>query len=215
MPNFISEDQIERAILHKLFRLLDDAIAQGMGFCREREIEIPGILESPNVFRNIGLFNAYADTLLGNEEWRRTLNVYENTISSLYEACKPEVLGRDTVRLVAVFQYLRGVIESIVDRQDIDAVSLRIGELLDESVVVDKPEEFIAAHGKPTYQIVQTGKTWDLSKIDFAKLKEDFRHTPYKNIAIGDREQEHFLCVSLNGANVSHHHPRRLRRSSQ
>jgi type I restriction enzyme, R subunit len=170
----------------ELFRLLDDAIEQSMAFCREREIDISGILESPNVFKNIGLFNDYADTLLGNDEWRRTFNVYENTVSSLYEACKPEVLGRDTVRLVAVFQYLRGVIESIVDRQDIDAVSLRIGELLDESVVVDKPEEFVAAHGKPTYQIVQTAKTWDLSKIDFEKLKEDFRHAPYKNIEIAD-----------------------------
>ncbi len=43
-----------------------------------------------------------------------------------------EILDRDTGRLVAVFQYLRGVIESIIDRQDIDAVSLRIGELLDD-----------------------------------------------------------------------------------
>lgn len=170
----------------ELFGLLDDAIEQSTAFCREREIDIARVLESQNVFKNIGLFNDYADTLLSNDEWRKTFNVYENTVSSLYEACKPEILGRDTVRLVAVFQYLRGVIESIIDRQNIDAVTLRIGELLDESVVVDKPEEFIAAHGKPTYQIVQTGKTWDLSKIDFEKLKEDFRHAPYKNIEIAD-----------------------------
>jgi type I restriction enzyme R subunit len=170
----------------ELLRLLDDAVEQSMTFCRERKIDIPGILENRNVFKNIGLFNDYADTLLGNDEWRRSFNVYENTVSSLYEACKPEILGRDAVRVVVVFQYLRGVIESIIDRRDIDAVSLRVGELLDESVVVDKPEEFVAAHGKPSYQIVQTGRTWDLSKIDFEKLKEDFRHAAYKNIEIAD-----------------------------
>ncbi|MCK8601359.1 type I restriction endonuclease subunit R [Desulfoferrobacter suflitae] len=170
----------------ELFRLLDDAVEQSTAFCRGREIDIPRVLENPNVFKNIGLFNDYADILLGNDEWRKSFNVYENTISSLYEACKPEILGRDTVRLVAVFQYLRGVMESIIDRQDIGAVNLRIGELLDESVVVDQPEKFIAAHDKPEYQIVQTGKTWDLSKIDFEKLKEDFRHATYKNIEIAD-----------------------------
>jgi type I restriction enzyme R subunit len=170
----------------ELFRLLDDAIEQGMTFCRERGIDISKILAIRNIFKNIGLFNDYADTLLGNDEWRKTFNVYENTISSLYEACKPETLGRDTGRLVAVFQYLRGVIESIIDQQDVEAVSMRIGELLDESVVVNKTEDFTAGHVKPAYQIVQTGKTWNLSKIDFEKLKQDFRHAPYKNIEIAD-----------------------------
>ncbi|MCK5229218.1 MAG: DUF3387 domain-containing protein, partial [Desulfobulbaceae bacterium] len=170
----------------ELFRLLDDAIEQGMTFCRERDIDISKIIASRNVFKNIGLFNDHADTLLGNDEWRKTFNVYENTISSLYEACKPEILGRDTSRLVAVFQYLRGVIESIIDQQDIEAVSMRIGELLDESVVVNKTDDFTAGQSKPAYQIVQTGKTWNFSKIDFEKLKQDFRHAPYKNIEIAD-----------------------------
>jgi len=38
----------------------------------------------------------------------------------------------------------------------------------------------------PEYQIVQKGKTWDLSKIDFEKLKDDFQHAAYKNIEITD-----------------------------
>jgi type I restriction enzyme R subunit len=170
----------------ELFGLLDDAIAQGVAFCGERRIDIPAVLAGRNVFKNIGAFNAYADTLLGNEEWRKTFNVYENTISSLYEACKPEILSRDTGRLVVVFQYLRGVIDSIIGEQDIEAASLRIGELLDESVVVSKTEKETAGQGTPSLQIVQTGKTWNLSQIDFAKLKEEFRHIAYKNIEIAD-----------------------------
>jgi type I restriction enzyme, R subunit len=183
------EDGPEKAPVREkaeLFRLLDDSIDQGMAFCLEKKIHIADILKNRNIFKNIGLFNQYADILLGNDDWRKTFNVYENTITSLYEACKPEVLGKDTCGVVAVFQYLRGVIDSIIDQQDIDAVSLRIGELLDESIVVDKPEEFVASGGKPEYQIVQTGKTWDLSKIDFERLKEDFKHTPYKNIETAD-----------------------------
>ena len=39
---------------------------------------------------------------------------------------------------------------------------------------------------KHEYRIVQSGKTWDLSKIDFEKLKEDFQRATYKNIEIAD-----------------------------
>ena len=85
---------------------------------------------------------------------------------------------------MAVFQYLRGVVDAIIEQKDIDAVGIRIGELLDESLVVDKTE-FVHEH-KDKYRIVRSGKTWDLSRIDFEQLKEDFQHARYKNIEITD-----------------------------
>jgi type I restriction enzyme R subunit len=170
----------------ELFRLLNEAIEQGMTFCREREIELAQVMDEQEVFKNIWQFNRFADTLLGNEEWRKSFNVYENTITSLYEAAKPEILGRPVVRQVAVFQYLRGVIDGIIEQTDIDKVSIRIGELLDESVVVENTDKFRAGDLKPEYRIITKGKKWDLSKIDFEKLRNDFKLTQYKNIEIAD-----------------------------
>ena len=170
----------------ELFRLLEEAIQQGLAFCREKEIALDEVLSSKNVFENLGRLEAFADILLSKDEWRKAFNVYENTISSLYEAYKPEILGRDAVRPVAVFHYLRGIIESKIDQQDISALSLRISELLDESVVVDNAEKFAVLEHSAEYQMVQKGKTWDLSKINFEKLKEDFQQTTYKNIEIAD-----------------------------
>lgn len=170
----------------ELFKLLDDAIGQGMVFCRERGMLLEAVLGEKDVFKNIGLFNEYADVLLGNEEWRKAFNVYENTVTALYEACKPEVLGRGKGRRVAVFQYLRGVMDGILEQVDVDAVSQRIGELLDESVVVDNAEKFAAREYESEYKIIAKGKVWDLSKIDFDKLKQDFQQATYKNIEIAD-----------------------------
>jgi type I restriction enzyme R subunit len=170
----------------ELFRLLDEAIEQGIAFCREKEIELTDVMSEKDVFKNIGLFTSFADTLLGNEEWRKSFNVYENTITSLYEASKPEILGKPVVRFVAVFQYLRGMIESFIEQTDIDKVSIRIGELLDESVVVENTEKFAVGDNKPEFRIIAKGKKWDLSKIDFEKLREDFKHSHYKNIEITD-----------------------------
>jgi type I restriction enzyme R subunit len=171
----------------RLFELLDDALAQATAFCTERGVNIGAVLGSDGVFDKLGQFKRYADTLLGSDDWRRSFNVYENSLSALYEACKPEVLGRAATRQVAAFQYLRGVIDSLVGEADIDAVSRRIGELLDQSVVVSRPSgSWQAEPGGPVYQIVQKGRVWDLSKIDFDKLREEYAATEYKNIEIAD-----------------------------
>ncbi|MCP4624323.1 MAG: type I restriction endonuclease subunit R [bacterium] len=170
----------------ELFKLLDEAIEQGLAFCREKGIDLAGLLEKDVVFKNINKFKIYADILLGKDEWRKAFNVYDNTISSLYEAGKPEILGQRRQPLVFVFQYLRGVMDSIIEQKDINAVCLKIAELLDESVVVDNYDGRPAGESTPEYRIVQKGRTWDLSKINFEKLKEDFQHAAYKNIEITD-----------------------------
>jgi type I restriction enzyme R subunit len=55
---------------------------------------------------------------------------------------------------------------------------------LDESLVVDASAGLKDDAAK--FRIAQSGKTWDLSKIDFDKLKEEFKDTPHKNIEIAD-----------------------------
>ena len=164
----------------QLFRLLDEAVKEGKSFCAELEINLEQALEANDVFEKVSLFEGWADRLLASDENRKNFKVYENTIRSLYEASKPEVLGQPIVRMVSVFQYLRGVLDSVIERQDIDSAVQRVGGLLDESLVVEMREV------KTGFRIAQSGKTWDLSKIDFEKLKGEFKAASYKNIEITD-----------------------------
>src|ERR1044072_8221317 len=46
-----------------LFQLLEDSIAQGVQFCAEKEIDLEKILKSSDVFKNVNLFEKYADRL--------------------------------------------------------------------------------------------------------------------------------------------------------
>jgi len=171
-----------------LLKLLDDAILEGVAFCRTKGILIDGLLESEDVFKKLEDFQRHADTLISKDESRKGFAIHENTMTSLYEACKPEVLGKAVVRKVAVFQYLRGIIDAIIEQQDLDAVSKKIGELLDASVVVDESHAPTVQErkAKPGFAIIQRGKTWDLSKIDFEKLKAEFKQATYRNIEIAD-----------------------------
>ncbi len=170
----------------ELFKLLDDAIAETLVFCRERNVDLQTIGFEGDTFKNIAAFKAYADILLSRDEWRKSFYVYDNTVSSLYEVCKPEIFRQSSRPEIAVIQYLRGVIDMYVSQADIDSVSWKIAELLDESVVVDNAEKFSVREYEAEYQIVQKGKTWDLSRIDFDKLREDFGKTLFKNIKIAE-----------------------------
>lgn len=180
----------------ELFRLLGEAIEQGRAFCAEKDIDINEALQSEDVFVKVGLFEGWANALLGKDEWRKTFNVYENTISALYEASKPEILGKPVVRTVAVFQYLRGVVDSIIQQQDIESAARQISDLLDESVIVDDSGHSVVGESGSGFKIMKKGKSWDLSRIDFDKLHEDFKKTAYKNIEIADLRA--FLEKKLN-----------------
>ncbi|MDS4012724.1 MAG: type I restriction endonuclease subunit R [Candidatus Accumulibacter sp.] len=180
------EDDMPVRNKQELFALLDEAIAQGLAFCDTQEVNLRGVLDRGDVFEKLGQFNAFADAMLATDELRKSFNVYENTISSLYEACKPEVFGQGKGRMVSAFQYLRGIMDSIVEQTDVDSAALRLAALLDESVVVDNAEAFKAKQFQAEYQIVQRGKAWDLSKVDVEKLREEFKQAPFKHIAIAD-----------------------------
>jgi type I restriction enzyme R subunit len=168
-----------------LMKLLEDAITQGVVFCRTKGVLIEGLLESDDIFKKLEDFERHANTLISKDEWRKGFAVHENTITSLYEACKPEVLGQPVVRKVAVFQYLRGIIDTIIDQQDLDEVSKKISELLDASLVVDEKYK-VSEPNAPGKFAIHRGKVWDLSKLDFDKLKAEFKTATYKHIEIAD-----------------------------
>jgi len=170
----------------ELFVLLDEAIVQAVSFCRERDIDLESIVKGGDTFKNIGKFEQFADILLSKDEWRKSFYVYDNTVSGLYEACKPEIYEQAPRLLIAVIQYLRGVIDMHVDQADIDSISQKVTELLDESVIVDNAEKFAIKEHQAEYKIVQKGRVWDLSKLNFEKLKEEFEEAKYKNIEIAE-----------------------------
>jgi len=143
-------------------------------------------LKDKRVFNKIDTFKEFADKLLAKDNYRKEFNVYENTITSLYEACKPEILDKQFRPMVPVFQYLRGIIDSIVGTADIDKAKGRISELLDQSLVSATSAMKLKELTENEYQIIQKGKTWDLSKINFEKLEQDFKVAKYKNIEISD-----------------------------
>ena len=109
-----------------LFELLDDSIEQSLAFCEQHDVPLRPVLQKGDVFDKLGRFQAFADSLLAHDEVRQAFNVYHNTVSALYEACKPEVLSRGKGRDVAAFQYLRGILDVVTQQVDVDSRRRRL-----------------------------------------------------------------------------------------
>jgi type I restriction enzyme R subunit len=166
-----------------LFTLLDDALLQGTAFCETLGIHLNEAIDSRGTFNQLEVFQGFANKLLEKDQHWKEFKVYENTISSFYEACKPEILEGHYRPMIGVFQYLRGVVDSLIGQANIDSVKQKIGELLDQSVITANGDLFLK-EVQPEFQFVKKGKILDLSKIDFEKLKTEFQSKPYKNIEI-------------------------------
>lgn len=169
----------------ELFVLLDDALLQADSFFKKLEINLDEVVQSRKALSKLEKLNIYVDKILEKDEWKKEFIVYENTITSLYEACKPEILNDYSRPLIFVIQYLRGIMDTIIQRVDIESAKKKISNLLDLSVIA-ADDNFVGKEHEAEYQIIQTGKTWDLSKINFQKLKEEFPDKKYKNIEISD-----------------------------
>lgn len=167
----------------QLFVLLDEAIIQGKAYCDSIEVNLENIISAETTFNKVNLFAKFAEKILEKDQYWKEFKVYENTISSLYEACKPEILGHNSRPQIEVFQYLRGVVESIIDQADISSVKKRISELLDDSIVTADDS---VREPQYEYRIDKSNKILDLSKVDFDKLKDEFKHKEYKNIEIAN-----------------------------
>jgi type I restriction enzyme R subunit len=178
----------------QLFVLLQDAIEECEKWCSSIGIDLSGIASSKLIFSKLSLFDEYADTIVASDEHKNKFIVYDNTVDALYDACKPEILGRrKEFPLAAIIHYLREVVDGLADRGNLDNAKRRIGQLLDESIVVqdekgnktNESNEVDQAADKPEY-FIKAWKQIDLSKLDIDKLKLEFKDAPYKNIEISD-----------------------------
>lgn len=179
--------------IEQLYVLLKDAIAECDEYCKTIKVDLHQIKQSKETFGKLSLFDEYADIILANDEQKKQFIVYDNTIDALYEACKPEIVGRrNEFPLAAIIHYLRQVIDGKADRSNLDSAKRRISQLLDESIIAQEEKEVkeetkdlhLAAERREYF--IKAWKQIDLSKLDVDKLKEEYKQAPYKNIEISD-----------------------------
>lgn len=178
------EDEFPVKEFEDLLALLEQAIVETKIYCKGLGVDIDAILDlGERGFKEVELFQEYANIILEKDEYKKQLGLFVNTIVSLYDSAKPEIYGFPSIKKARdVFEYLRKVVNRHVDQdEEIERAKKNLDTLLDSSVV-----------GKGDLQeqtndyIISNSKQIDLSKLDFNKLRAEFSEKKHKNIEFAD-----------------------------
>jgi type I restriction enzyme R subunit len=188
-------DEYPAKEFEELIALLEQAIVEAKSYCKELGADVDQILNlGEKGFKDIELFQDFADLILAKDEYKKQLGLYVNTIVSLYDSAKPEVYGFPLIKKGRdVFQYLRDVVDRKVDQDEaVERARKKIDELLDTSIL--SKGDLLDTGGEK--YIIDTSKQIDLSKLDFALLRKQFPEKEHKNIQFADLRE--LLDIKLN-----------------
>lgn len=165
--------------IDKLYEQLKDAITLTKDFCARQSIDLDRVVSDNNVFRNLSLFEDFANIIVGNDEIRGEFNVLANTVENLYESLRPDIFNMEfEPKYKEAILYLRGIIEGKIRPEKLEQAQERINALLDESVLV--------ADGARRYIINESGREIDISKIDMTELRAKLQKSRNKNLLIAE-----------------------------
>jgi len=178
----------------ELLKLLEEAIEQAKKYCLRLGADIDAILDlGEKGFKEVELFNDYADKILEKNEYRDQINLFVNSISSLYDSAKPEIYNRPEIKKSRdVFEYLRKVVDRNLDQDEqLERTREKLDELLDSSIL-----------GKGDLQTkeykhftIHRSSQIDLGKLNFELLRQEFKEKKHKNIEFADLSQ--FMQIKL------------------
>ena len=97
----------------ELLTLLEEAIIHTKVYCKELGADIDTILNlGEKGFKEVELFQEYANIILEKDEYKKQLGLFVNTIVGLYDSAKPEIYGFPQIKKGKdVLEYLRKVVD--------------------------------------------------------------------------------------------------------
>ena len=165
--------------VEKLLEQLYEAIDLTRVFCLSHNVDLGKVVEDGDTFKNLSIFEDYANIIVGNDDVKNEFSVLANTVDGLYESLRPDIFKMDfRPAYKDAILYLKGIIDGKIRPEKIEAAQARINELLDQSV--------ITAADARKYTITEAGKELDLSKLDIDELRSQFKKLKNKNLEIAN-----------------------------
>jgi type I restriction enzyme, R subunit len=188
------EDEFPVKYFDDLLGLLEQGITEAKVYCKNLGADIDEIINlGEKGFKEVELFQEYANIILERDEYKKQLGLYVNTIIGLYDSAKPEIYGHPKIKKSRdVLEYLKKVVDRHVDQDEaIERTKKKLDELLDSSVVgkgdLEGGNTTNAILRDPAMKyIMDNSSQIDLSKLDFEKLRASFPERKHKNIQFAD-----------------------------
>lgn len=167
--------------IDRLLDLINQTIAETDLFLKSLSVDLDAIIAGDDTFDKMEELRKALDIIVANDDKKEKFKVLTNTLMNLHDASKPEVfeLGWHNEKFSPI-AYLHGLLYNQIDDEKIKRARLRMGQVLDNSIISQKAED-----NDEGYVIYGT-KVIDLSKIDVDQLRHEIKVAPYKAVEIDD-----------------------------
>lgn len=167
--------------IDRLLELIDQTIAETNAFLKSISIDLDAIIAGDDTFDKMEELRKAYNIIVANDDDKEKFKVLSNTLMNLHDASKPEVfeLGWHNERFGPI-AYLHGLLYNQIDDEKIKRARLRMGQVLDNSIISQKAEDNDDGY------VIHGTKVIDLSKIDVDQLKREIKVAPYKAVEIDD-----------------------------
>jgi type I restriction enzyme R subunit len=147
----------------ELVEYLKTLVAQAIAFLVEHGVD-PKAIQDAQGFNKIALLDDAVEKLIDSDETKKTYMGMAAAVSRVYRAILPDPLAKEIVADAVLVSVLAQKIKALAPPVDISQVMQQVEDLLDRSVA---PVPYVI-------EDVHPDKLFDLSQIDFEKLKEKF-----------------------------------------
>ena len=167
--------------IDRLLELIDQTITETDAFLETLSVDLDAIINGDDTFDKMEELRKAYNTIVANDDNKEKFKVLSNTLMNLYDASKPEVfeLGWHNDKFAPI-AYLHGLLYNQIDDEKIKRARLRMGQVLDSSIVSQQAEDNDDGY------VIHGTKVIDLSKIDVEQLKREIKVAPYKAVEIDD-----------------------------
>ena len=167
--------------IDRLLELIDQTIAETDLFLKSLSVDLDAIIAGDDTFDKMEELRKAYNIIVANDDDKEKFKVLTNTLMNLHDASKPEVfeLGWHNEKFSPI-AYLHGLLYNQIDDEKIKRARLRMGQVLDNSIISQKAEDNDEGY------VIHGTKVIDLSKIDVDQLKTEIKVAPYKAVEIDD-----------------------------
>lgn len=167
--------------IDRLLELIDQTISETDVFLKSLSVDLDAIITGDDIFDKMEELRKAYNIIVANDDDKEKFKVLSNTLMNLHDASKPEVFElnwhNDKFSPIA---YLHGLLYNQIDDEKIKRARLRMGQVLDNSIISQKAEDNDDGY------VIHGTKVIDLSKIDVDQLKTEIKVAPYKAVEIDD-----------------------------
>lgn len=146
----------------ELIAMMKKAIAETVDFCRQRGVDVDGILQTRGLERVKALQDA-REALLVTDDTKKQFMALAGRVALIYRAILPDSSASQFAPHCALYTTLADMIRALLPPVDISGVMQQIEGVLDKSI------------GASGYAIKEEAKPLDLSQIDFEALRQFFK----------------------------------------